>query len=183
MKHYFDTFSTPCGAFTVAVTDTGAIRATAFGNADVLRTRFEPGQLTRDISALGCARDQVLEYFAGERRSFDLPLAESGTEFQRRVWVELGRIPYGVTRSYGEIARRLGHPTASRAVGRANATNPVCLIVPCHRVIGANGSLTGFAFGEATKRKLLEHEGALLATDRVVARVPARPAGRLQPLH
>ena len=159
MKHYFDTFSTPCGAFTVAVTDTGAIRATAFGNADVLRTRFEPGQLTRDIFALGCARDQVLEYFAGERRSFDLPLAESGTEFQRRVWVELGRIPYGVTRSYGEIARRLGMTGhGSRAVGRANGRNPIPIVIPCHRVVGADGTLTGYAGGVERKQLLLDLE-------------------------
>src|SRR5262249_27128668 len=105
---------------------------------------------------------QVLDYFAGKRRDFDLELAPQGTPFQQRVWEALQRIPFGATRSYGELAAQLGNAKASRAVGRANATNPVCVIVPCHRVIGADGSLTGFAYGENLKRKLLEHEGVAL---------------------
>ena len=102
----------------------------------------------------------MLAYFAGKLRKFTLRLAPEGTPFQQKVWSALRRIPFGVTRSYGEIAAQLDNPKASRAVGRANGTNPICLIVPCHRVIGADGSLTGFAYGEKIKRRLLEHEGA-----------------------
>ena len=101
------------------------------------------------------------DYLRGDRRDFSLRLAVAGTSFQQRVWAELRKIPHGRTATYGEIAAALGKPGASRAVGRANATNPICVIVPCHRVIGANGSLTGFAYGEDLKRKLLKLEGAL----------------------
>jgi methylated-DNA-[protein]-cysteine S-methyltransferase len=98
---------------------------------------------------------QLQEYFAGRRRSFEVPLEITGTPFQRAVWQELAQIPYGASTSYGEIARRIGHPLASRAVGRANGANPWPIIVPCHRVIGANRSLTGFGGGLAIKRRLL----------------------------
>jgi methylated-DNA-[protein]-cysteine S-methyltransferase len=103
---------------------------------------------------------QLGEYFAGKRRQFDLPLAPRGTEFQRRVWRALREIPYGQTVSYGELARRIGKPSASRAVGLANGANPLPIIVPCHRVIGADGSLTGFGGGLPIKRTLLALEGA-----------------------
>jgi methylated-DNA-[protein]-cysteine S-methyltransferase len=98
---------------------------------------------------------QLREYFAGRRRCFDIPLEPTGTPFQRAVWQELTRIPYGASTSYGEIARRIGHPLASRAVGRANGANPWPIVVPCHRVIGANRSLTGFGGGLAIKQRLL----------------------------
>jgi len=101
---------------------------------------------------------QLQEYFAGTRRSFDLVLDLQGTEFQREVWSCLGRIPYGETRSYGEIASALGSPGAARAVGAANGKNPVAIVVPCHRVIGSTGKLTGFAGGIAIKEKLLRAE-------------------------
>ena len=101
---------------------------------------------------------QLREYFAGERRRFDLPLAASGTEFQRAVWHTLTLIPYGETAGYGELAEALGRPGAARAVGAANGKNPISIIVPCHRVIGADGSLTGYAWGEAKKRHLLDLE-------------------------
>jgi methylated-DNA-[protein]-cysteine S-methyltransferase len=120
-------------------------------------------RLMDDRSAGRFVREQVLAYFAGERREFELPLAPGGTDFQQRVWAALQRIPFGETRSYGQLAAGLGNPAASRAVGRANARNPICLIVPCHRVIGADGSLTGFAFGEEIKRRLLEHERVVSA--------------------
>jgi methylated-DNA-[protein]-cysteine S-methyltransferase len=103
---------------------------------------------------------QLGEYFAGERRRFDLALAPRGTEFQRRVWRALTEIPYGKTVSYGELARSIGKPSASRAVGLANGANPLPVIVPCHRVIGADGSLTGFGGGLPIKRKLLALEAA-----------------------
>ena len=106
---------------------------------------------------------QLDEYFAKKRTEFDLPLDLRGTSFQLEVWNELGRIPFGVTRSYAEIAEKIGRPKSVRAVGAANGSNPVSVILPCHRVIGADGSLTGFGGGLALKRSLLEHEGVLLA--------------------
>lgn len=108
---------------------------------------------------LDAVEQQLTEYFAGERREFDLPLASDGTEFQRKVWSEVRRIPYGETASYGDIARRLGYePGISRAVGAANGANPLPIVVPCHRVVGADGSLTGYAGGPDRKRILLELE-------------------------
>jgi len=109
---------------------------------------------------------QLEEYFAGERTIFDIPLAPEGAPFEREVWRALEEIPYGETVSYGEIARRVGQPTAARAVGTANGRNPIAVIVPCHRVIGADGSLTGYGGGLERKRLLLELE---------------RGQGRLQP--
>ncbi len=102
---------------------------------------------------------QLREYFAGTRREFDLPLRLEGTAFQRRVWGALGGIPYGATWSYGELAKRIDRPKASRAVGLANGRNPLSIVVPCHRVIGADGSLTGYGGGLERKRWLLAHEG------------------------
>jgi len=113
-----------------------------------------------DPAPLRTAVAQLGEYFAGERRRFDLSLAPRGTEFQRRVWRALREIPYGKTISYGELARRIGNPSASRAVGLANGANPLPIIVPCHRVIGADGTLTGFGGGLPIKRKLLALEEA-----------------------
>ncbi|SDY44872.1 methylated-DNA-[protein]-cysteine S-methyltransferase [Amycolatopsis xylanica] len=101
---------------------------------------------------------QLKEYFAGQRREFDLPITFAGTEFQRRVWTELTEIPYGETISYGELAQRLGNPSASRAVGLANGKNPISVIVPCHRVVGSTGDLTGYGGGIERKRFLLDFE-------------------------
>ena len=105
---------------------------------------------------------QLEEYFAGSRTTFDLPLEPSGTDFQLSVWELLRRIPYGFTTSYGELARALGDQQKSRAVGAANGANPIPIIVPCHRVVGSKGELTGFGGGIERKRWLLEHEGALM---------------------
>ena len=102
--------------------------------------------------------EQLEAYFAGELRDFDVPLALEGTEFQRRVWTELQRIPYGETTTYGELAERLGRPSAARAVGLANGKNPISIIVPCHRVIGSTGNLTGYGGGLPRKRYLLSFE-------------------------
>ena len=105
------------------------------------------------------AEQQLSEYFAGERTEFDLPLASEGSEFQKKVWAELQRIPYGETASYGDIARRLGYePVISRAVGAANGANPIAVFLPCHRVIGADGSLTGYGGGLELKQALLSLE-------------------------
>jgi methylated-DNA-[protein]-cysteine S-methyltransferase len=112
------------------------------------------------------ARRQLAEYFARSRSTFDLPLDAVGSVFQRRVWDALRAIPYGTTVSYSELARRLGDSRATRAVGAANGRNPIPIIVPCHRVVGARGDLTGFGGGLDRKRWLLEHEGALLALER-----------------
>jgi methylated-DNA-[protein]-cysteine S-methyltransferase len=114
-----------------------------------------------DNAVLSEARRQLTAYFTGEQKDFDLPLAPRGTEFQKRVWEALKQIPYGVTISYGELARRIGDPKASRAVGLANGSNPISIIVPCHRVIGANGKLTGYGGGIERKKTLLELEGAM----------------------
>lgn len=103
-------------------------------------------------------RQQLDAYFAGECKTFDLPLAPHGTDFQQRVWQQLRAIPFGQTLSYGQLAKQLGDPNASRAVGAANGKNPISIIVPCHRVIGAAGQLTGFGGGVETKRALLDHE-------------------------
>jgi methylated-DNA-[protein]-cysteine S-methyltransferase len=118
-----------------------------------------PASWIADASPFRAAAAQLEEYFAGKRRRFDLPLAPRGTEFQRRVWRALTEIPYGQTISYGELARRIAKPSASRAVGLANGATPLPVIVPCHRVIGADGSLTGFGGGLPIKRKLLALEG------------------------
>jgi methylated-DNA-[protein]-cysteine S-methyltransferase len=104
------------------------------------------------------AATQLMEYFAHQRTAFSLPLAPTGTEFQKRVWAELEKIPYGQTISYGELARRIGNPQASRAVGLANGKNPISIIVPCHRVIGASGKLTGYGGGLSRKEALLALE-------------------------
>jgi methylated-DNA-[protein]-cysteine S-methyltransferase len=111
------------------------------------------------VKPLSAAVRQLSEYFAGSRREFDLPLHLHGTVFQTRVWRELAEIPYGRTWSYGELAKRIDKPSASRAVGLANGRNPISILVPCHRVIGADGSLTGYGGGLDRKRWLLAHEG------------------------
>jgi methylated-DNA-[protein]-cysteine S-methyltransferase len=105
------------------------------------------------------AARQLEEYFAGKRKVFDLPLKMHGTEFQKRVWLQLTKIPFGETWSYGQLAKTLDNPNGSRAVGLANGRNPIAVIVPCHRVIGADGSLTGFGGGIPRKQWLLTHEG------------------------
>jgi methylated-DNA-[protein]-cysteine S-methyltransferase len=112
------------------------------------------------VPPLAAAVRQLTEYFAGTRREFDLPLRPQGTAFQQRVWRELTEIPYGETWSYGELAKRIDKPSASRAVGLANGRNPISILVPCHRVIGADGSLTGYGGGLDRKRWLLAHEGS-----------------------
>jgi methylated-DNA-[protein]-cysteine S-methyltransferase len=117
-----------------------------------------PGGAVRDDGALAAAAAQITEYLAGERRAFDLELAPAGTPFQHEVWDALRAIPYGETVTYGELARRVGRPGASRAVGLANGRNPISIVVPCHRVVGADGTLTGYGGGLERKRALLALE-------------------------
>jgi methylated-DNA-[protein]-cysteine S-methyltransferase len=119
------------------------------------------GNARADAGPFAQAAAQLAEYFAGERTAFDLPLRMNGSEFQRSVWDALQALEYGETASYGEIARRIGRPDEARAVGSANGANPVSIIVPCHRVIGANGSLTGYGGGLERKRFLLELESGV----------------------
>lgn len=113
-----------------------------------------------DHPVLRAAARQLDEYFSGRRKAFDLPLAPEGTPFQRDVWEALRAIPYGETQSYGDVARRIGRPKAVRAVGAANGANPISIVVPCHRVIGADGSLTGYGGGLPRKKRLLALEQA-----------------------
>jgi methylated-DNA-[protein]-cysteine S-methyltransferase len=159
MTYFFTTFSTSTGDFTVAVNEAGAVVAAVFGDQTNLPAIPGKCHLLGDNSTTAEARAQLIAYFAGERNDFDLPLAPVGSAFQQSVWAALREIPFGETRSYGDLAELLG--SSPRAVGRANATNPICVIVPCHRVIGADGTLTGYAGGMDNKRWLLEHEGAL----------------------
>lgn len=142
------------------------------GEADALALIGLPGgkrppqparDWTEDARPFAAARRQLDEFFAGKRERFDLDLMLAGTEFQQQVWTTLARIPYGNTWSYGELARRIGRPKAVRAVGLANGANPLPIVLPCHRVIGADGSLTGYGGGMPAKRLLLELEGALPA--------------------
>ncbi|MEP6941145.1 MAG: methylated-DNA--[protein]-cysteine S-methyltransferase [Rudaea sp.] len=152
---YYDYLPSPVGRLLLAMDGQG-LRHIHFETG---RERLEPGEdWERGAGALHEARAQLKAYFAGKLIQFDLPLAPHGTEFQQRVWLELVRIPYGETTSYGEIARRLGDMRATRAVGAANGQNPLPIVIPCHRVVGADGSLTGFGGGLPTKRFLLDHE-------------------------
>jgi methylated-DNA-[protein]-cysteine S-methyltransferase len=152
---YYDYLDTPIGRLMLAL-DGAGLRHIDFETGrhpTPIGTDWERGP-----GALHEARAQLKAYFAGKLTTFDLPLAPQGTEFQQQVWLELLRIPYATTINYGELARRLGDPLASRAVGAANGRNPLPIVVPCHRVIGADGSLTGFGGGLPVKRFLLDHE-------------------------
>ncbi|PRP90734.1 Methylated-DNA--protein-cysteine methyltransferase [Enhygromyxa salina] len=122
----------------------------------------EPYPEAHEHALLDRAAAQLREYFAGTRRSFDVPVSPRGTEFQRAVWTALADIEYGQTRSYGELAAVIGRPSAARAVGAANGRNPLSLVLPCHRVIGSGGALTGYAGGLERKRWLLAHERGVL---------------------
>jgi methylated-DNA-[protein]-cysteine S-methyltransferase len=158
----FTRLTSPLGELVLTASDT-ALTGVFFPTPEP-----QPGWLETDGSGLAGSllartRQQLSEYFARTRTTFDLPLDPSGTAFQRRVWDALRAIPYGTTTSYGELARRLGDASATRAVGAANGKNPIPIIVPCHRVVGSRGELTGFGGGLDRKRWLLEHEGVALA--------------------
>lgn len=155
MTTIYTTFPSPIGELVLTASDT-ALTGVHFRATD--RAEWVRGE----NAILADATKQLTEYFARSRTAFDLPLDASGTAFEQQVWELLRGIPYGSTTSYGALARRLGDPTASRAVGAANGKNPIPIVVPCHRVIGSNGQLTGFGGGLDRKRWLLEHEGALL---------------------
>ncbi|CDP88693.1 MULTISPECIES: methylated-DNA--[protein]-cysteine S-methyltransferase [Mycolicibacterium] len=154
MTLQYRTMDSPVGLLTLAGRD-GKLM-----HLRMVDQTYEPSRegWEADDTAFGEAVEQLSEYFVGERTEFDLELDMVGTQFQRRVWQALQAIPYGETCSYGEIARQIGSPSAFRAVGLANGHNPIGIIVPCHRVIGANGSLTGYGGGLDRKRALLELE-------------------------
>lgn len=144
-----DYLSTPCGSLLIKADEKGITHILFVDErADVV----SPSSLTEQCKA------QLAAYFAGQLEDFDIPLNAAGTAFQQQVWTQLRKIPYGETVSYADIAEKLGKPTASRAVGMANGKNPVSIIVPCHRVIGKNGTLTGYAGGLPRKHYLLTHE-------------------------
>ncbi len=153
MIHY-RTIDSPIGPLALAG------RGRVLTNLRMLNQTYEPDRAdwVRDDRSFPDAVDQLDAYFAGKRTDFELVLSMAGSEFQRRVWQALLTIPYGETRSYGEIAEQIGASGAARAVGLANGHNPIAIIVPCHRVIGANGSLTGYGGGLDRKRSLLEME-------------------------
>ena len=149
---------------TVYVSPVGPLRLEARdGSLVALHLNARPGPEDLDDPVLADATSQLREYFAGARTSFALPLALHGNTFEQRVWAALQAIPYGETASYGEIAKQIGAPGAARAVGVANARNPIAIIVPCHRVIGANGKLVGFGGGLPMKRALLDLEQGIHA--------------------
>ncbi|MCU7553453.1 methylated-DNA--[protein]-cysteine S-methyltransferase [Alteromonas sp. ASW11-19] len=147
---YTQHFRSACGNVTVSANDDG-ITAVAFTGNQAPAAR--PSPLTQQ------ACEQLTAYFAGQRNTFDMPLAMQGTDFQRQVWQALLTLNYGETASYRDIAERIGNPKAVRAVGLANSKNPIAIVVPCHRVIGASGKLTGYAGGLERKRYLLNLEG------------------------
>ncbi len=140
---------TPFGPAWANVNPAGALTAFGFG---------EPRAAGPECARV---RTQISEYFSGQRQVFELALDPAGSDFQKRVWAELMRVPFGTTISYAELAKRVERPGAARAVGKANATNPIALVVPCHRVIGSNGTLTGYAYGIPLKQELLNWEKSL----------------------
>jgi len=156
-KNKHKTVQTPVGVLTIVATEKG-VAALLWQDDKPERVRLHRGLRDDNDQLLLNAERQLNEYFAGVRSEFDLPLDFSGTEFQKSVWEALRSIPYGETRSYGDIARQIGRQKAMRAVGAANGRNPISIVAPCHRVIGANGALTGFAGGLEIKKYLLALE-------------------------
>jgi len=164
MTHRFTTMPSPVGELTLVASDQG-LTAILWENDDPDRVRLGTTIEDSDDAILVAARRELTSYFAGTLTRFTVPLDFQGTEFQKSVWAALLTIPFGETRSYGEIARQIGRPTASRAVGAANGRNPISIIAPCHRVIGSNGALTGFAGGLEAKAFLLAIEGQAARID------------------
>lgn len=170
VPHYTTTLTSPAGPLVCVVDDTGALVRIEFAKGrDAAQMR---AQLARagaravdDSERTRAVREQLRDYFGGRRTDFDLPLAPRGTPFQQTVWRALARIPFGETRTYADIARAVGKPRAARAVGRATGANPIPIVIPCHRVVGSDGSLVGFGGGLDVKEILLAHEGRSGARD------------------
>ena len=161
MNAYAHTLDSPIGPLTLVVNADGALTHILFAH------QAPPADVSWDADRCAAAATQLREYFAGERTDFDLPLAPAGSDFQRRVWDELRRIGHGEVVDYGGLGMRVGRPGAARAVGRANATNPIPIVIPCHRVIGADGTLTGYAGGLDAKLALLRLEGCDVRNGRI----------------
>jgi methylated-DNA-[protein]-cysteine S-methyltransferase len=159
VSYFSKTIWSPVGELTLVADDRG-LAAILWENDKPDRVRLGALSEKADHPVLLETERQLAQYFAGTRRTFDVPLSFAGTDFQKRVWAALLAIPFGETRSYGEIADQLGNPGASRAVGAANGRNPISIIAPCHRVVGSNGKLTGFAGGLEAKAFLLDLERA-----------------------
>jgi len=157
MTLVFKHVPSPVGRLKLVAGDAGLV-AILWESEDPDRVRLGAMIEQRDHSVLAETERQLGDYFAGRRQGFNLRLDFRGTNFQKAVWQALLTIPFGETRTYGEIARQIGRPSASRAVGAANGRNPISIVAPCHRVLGSNGALTGFAGGLAAKRHLLDHE-------------------------
>ena len=153
---YQQSLMTPLGELAVRASESGITQIQFLVTTDIERSGN--GEHGNAITAL--AIEQLSEYFTGERHIFALPLAPQGTEFQHKIWTALQTIEFGVSCSYGDIAKHIHQPTAARAVGMANSKNPIAIVIPCHRVIGKNGTLTGYAGGLDKKSWLLQHEQA-----------------------
>lgn len=166
MTTYTTTLPTPIGTLRIAVDDRGTLLRLDLplqdGNQKGRATKAQRGEIEDEKPCAHVIR-QLEEYFAGARTQFDLKLGVAGTEFQQQAWRALQKIPFGKTKSYQEQAQKIGKPRAVRAIGAANGRNPIPIVVPCHRVIGKDGSLTGFGGGIDRKRWLLEHEQRVLA--------------------
>lgn len=160
-RHVHKRVASPVGRLTLIATDEG-LSAILWENDRPGRVRLDPGAEDGNHPVLVETERQLHEYFAGRRQTFTMKLDPSGTPFQRSVWSALLTIPFGETRSYAEIAKQIGRPTATRAVGAANGRNPLSIVAPCHRVLGSSGALTGFAGGLDVKARLLELEGAAI---------------------
>lgn len=156
----YSRFDTPLGPV-VAVAEEGGLVHVDFVGARYERPIGPDWIDDPEAPALAACREQLAEYFAGARTRFELPLAPRGSQFQQRVWREISRVPYGETITYAELARRAGSPGNARAAGAATGRNPLGVVIPCHRIVGSDGSLTGYAGGLERKRELLELEGAL----------------------
>lgn len=159
MKLFYTYFKSPVGTLKLIASDRG-LTAVLWENDPPKRVRLAESIPSAEHPVLQQSVQELSEYFAGTRSDFSIPLEPQGTEFQRKVWTALTEIPYGKTWSYGELAKRIGNAKASRAVGAANGKNPISIIVPCHRVIGTGGQLTGFAGGLPAKKFLLSLEVA-----------------------
>jgi AraC family transcriptional regulator of adaptative response/methylated-DNA-[protein]-cysteine methyltransferase len=170
MQIHYTFADSPLGRMLVGATDRG-ISALYIGDSDskleaALRKEYPRAEISRDRNGLSKWLQKILAHLRGREPHLDLPTDVQATAFQRRVWEELRRIPYGATRTYSEVARSIGRPTAIRAVARACATNPVSVVVPCHRVVREDGNLAGYRWGVDRKRALLEHESGALKSSR-----------------
>jgi methylated-DNA-[protein]-cysteine S-methyltransferase len=179
MRSVYSVYSSPFGDL-LLVSDGDALTGLHLPPHDDRPATSPDPEWLRDDAKFREARNQLRAYFAAELRDFELPLSMKGTEFQRRAWKELMNIPFGTTISYAEQARRIGHPGSARAVGAANGRNPIAIVVPCHRVIGANGSLTGYGGGLQLKQWLLEHEESLSCRERTSRSSKAKVATCLE---